>query len=121
TGPVAIDAAKGSFAGVDFVGSASAGSSKIELANLDSLLSFRDTSSAGTAMIGNAGHINFYDETSAGAATIANNDGATAFNGNSTAGNASISLDGEASVLDFYNDATAGNATITNTAGLIRF
>src|SRR5262249_26276973 len=85
-----------------------------------STLSFTNNSTAGNAVITNAGNYSavtsFFNSSTAGNATIINtNLGFTSFNDTSTAGNATITSDSRG-FLAFLGSATAGNANITNNA-----
>jgi autotransporter-associated beta strand protein len=82
--------------------------------NNDGLISFRNASTAGNAIINNfsGGDVEFRQTASAGNATINNDGGVIAFNTFSTAGNATINnIDGQ---IEFRDRSTAGNAIINN-------
>ena len=82
--------------------------------NSDGLISFRNASTAGNAIINNfsGGEVEFRQTASAGIATINNDGGLIAFNTFATAGNATINnVDG---LIEFRDRTTAGNAIINN-------
>jgi outer membrane autotransporter protein len=112
--------------------------------NSSGVIQFRDSSSAGSATIGNgaffsSGEMDFFNSTTAGSANVSNFDGGTiTFNDNAAAANAiignvgavnfnNLSTAGSAAItsrgaITFANSATAGSATITNEAiGSITF
>ncbi|MDP1866474.1 MAG: autotransporter domain-containing protein [Bradyrhizobium sp.] len=113
--------------------SASAGAGPVSYNN-GSIISFLDTSTAGSATIANSGTvefnntstaatatitnnavINFQDSSSAGSAGITNNaSGTIAFNTTSTAGTSTLDNSG---TLQFLNSSTAGGANVTNALG----
>ena len=89
-------------------------SSNAPVFNSDGLISFRNASTAGNAIINNfsGGEVEFRQTASAGIATINNDGGLIAFNTFATAGNATINnVDG---LIEFRDRTTAGNAIINN-------
>ena len=76
-------------------------------------IEFRNSSTAGSAIITNSGGLFFYNGSGAGSATITNGN-TLQFHDTSTAGSAIITNSGD---LFFYNSSTAGSAIITNNSG----
>lgn len=103
---------------VTFFNTSSAGSATIDRANL----TFRDTSTAGNAIITSTFQneaLQFRDASTAGNATITNGPASTTiFSNSSTAGSATLTTMG---TLGFNNSSTAGNATIIQNGGVTRF
>jgi autotransporter-associated beta strand protein len=101
--------------GVSFLQSstASGGSNVVSLVN-STVLNFLNSSTAGSASLTNnvSGLVNWNDTSSAGTAVLGN-DGTATFNDNSTAAAADISNVG---TLQFYNSSSAGSATILNSS-----
>jgi autotransporter-associated beta strand protein len=96
-----------------FQNSSTAGSATITN-NVDGLFFF-NSSTAGSAAITNSGGLHFGDTSTAGSASITNNLNTT-FQNTSTAGNATITNN---STLTFQDSSTAGGAAIINNAGAI--
>ncbi|AMV21170.1 Antigen 43 precursor [Planctomyces sp. SH-PL14] len=97
---------------VTFANASTAANAQIDV---NGALIFQDASSAGNAVITDlfgSDRVEFRDTATAANATIDFDAGAVAFLGNSTAGNAAISVSG-LSILLFEDNATAGNATLT--------
>jgi autotransporter-associated beta strand protein len=85
--------------------------------NIQGVVQFFNSSTAGSATISNSGNLNFLDTSTAGGADITNHS-TVSFVGSSTAGNAAIA---NSSIVTFSNTSTAGNATITNNLGVLTF
>ena len=99
-----------------FRDTSTAGNALINNATFASQLFFQDSSNAGNAKIFNSGSLRFETASTAGNATITNNSGAfvsMTFFDTATAGNAIITNNGP---LNFLGASTAGSATITNTS-----
>lgn len=99
--------------------SASAGTGTAYYAN-QSLIAFKDTSTAGNASFTNAdGSISFQDSSSAADARIDNVGGILNFQASSTAGNATIfNMDG---AILFADSSDAGNAHLSVAGGTVTF
>ena len=96
---------------------ASGGTGVVNFSNA-SLMTFQNSSTAGTAQITNNSVLQFSDTSTAGSATVTNNVGMDFFD-SSSAGNANIT-NAAAGTLTFNSTATAGTATIGN-AGTVAF
>ena len=104
--------------GLQFLNSASAGSTVINNTGAGATILFRDTASAGSAVITNdAGStVSFDGSATAGSAVIVNS-GTVDFSESSTAGDATITLTGTGASTTFLNYASAGDATFNVAAG----
>ncbi|MGQ7960588.1 autotransporter domain-containing protein [Pseudomonas sp. SP16.1] len=104
---------------LDFTGNDTA-SGTLDSSALEQDINFRDDSSAGSAGISNPSDnfaTYFLDDSNAGSATISNSDGGqTIFDGRSSAANASIVGD-----TQFLGQSTAGNARLSVEFGSISF
>lgn len=97
---------------VTFYNTSTAGSATI---NSGGSVSFVDTSTAGSATVNNTSFLTFFQASTAANATI-NNSGVLTFYNTSTAGTANVTNNSGGN-LGFYNASTAGSATITNNNG----
>jgi uncharacterized protein with beta-barrel porin domain len=103
-----------------FFNSSTAGSAAI---TNNFLVQFVNTSTAGSATVtnNNFGSVQFANTSTAGSATITNNNnGSVQFANTSTAGNAAIT-NNNSGFVTFANTSTAGSATITNNSGFVQF
>ncbi|MGN6772489.1 MAG: autotransporter outer membrane beta-barrel domain-containing protein, partial [Rhizobiaceae bacterium] len=115
TGPVTVHENGG--AELRFTGTANSDGLAIDVVGgPNSVVTFRNNASAGTATIDNGGRIFWYDAASAGSATI-ESEGGLSFNGGSTAGTSKITIAGSGR-LEFHGAASAGSATVTNNGGV---
>jgi hypothetical protein len=96
---------------LSFIGSSSAGSAVINNAG-SGTIGFNGTSTAANAIINNAGRISLGEQGGLGSATIANT-GFISFQNQSRGDNATIN-NGSFGAVSFFDSSTAGNATITN-------
>ncbi|MCB8823364.1 autotransporter-associated beta strand repeat-containing protein, partial [Microvirga rosea] len=118
---IAADATPSLGAGLEFTQTSTAGDAHISnaLAPAYSGVTFRDSSSAGSATIqnGNGSVTSFQNGSTAASATITNlGNGATSFEGSSSAGSATITNQATGRTYFSFN-ATGGNARVVNDAG----
>ena len=85
--------------------------------NIQGVVQFFNSSTAGSATISNGGNLNFFNTSTAGSAGITNHS-TVSFVDSSTAGNAAVANN---SIVTFSNTSTAGAATITNNLGVLTF
>jgi autotransporter-associated beta strand protein len=96
---------------LSFIGPSSAGSAVINNAG-SGTIGFNGTSTAANAIINNAGRISLGEQGGLGSAMIANT-GFVSFQNQSRGDNATIN-NGSFGAVSFFDTSTAGNATITN-------